>query len=208
MKKYLIILRKKRFYVFLGSVILFIVIALFINNNGIANLDNLGTKVALFLRKYAFLYSIFVIITTLGSAYFLIPLSILLLLIFKHHKMSIYISLNLLCSWLLNIFLKSIFMRKRPDIMLIDEIGFSFPSGHATVSLAFYGFIIYLIYLKMKSKWKYLYISSLSLLIILIGVSRLYFGVHYLSDILGGYLLSLAYLVIFISIYNLSMRKQ
>lgn len=208
MKKYLIILRKKRFYLFLISIILFTVIALFINNNNIVNLDNLGIKVALFLREYSFLSSFFMIITSLGSAYFLIFLALLLLILFRHNRMSIFIALNLACSWLLSVSLKYLFTRARPDMMLIDEIGFSFPSGHATVSFAFYGFLIYLIYLNMEKKQKYIYMLGLSLLIILIGLSRLYFGVHYLSDILGGFLLALAYLIIFISIYHSLIKKR
>ena len=82
--------------------------------------------------------------------------------------------------------------------MTINEVSFSFPSFHAMFSLAIYGFIIYLIW---KSNFKYRKLICLFLisLILTIGLSRIYLGVHYATDILGGYLISLAYLILFTS---------
>lgn len=66
------------------------------------------------------------------------------------------------------------------------------------VSMAFYGFLIYLIYNNIKNKYiKWILICSLSILIILIGISRIYLGVHYTSDVLAGFFLSISYLVIY-----------
>ena len=66
------------------------------------------------------------------------------------------------------------------------------------VSMAFYGFIIYLIYKNIENKTiKWSSIILLSILIILIGISRIYLGVHYTSDVLGGFLLAISYLIIY-----------
>ena len=69
------------------------------------------------------------------------------------------------------------------------------------VSMAFYGFLIYLIYKNVKNKYlRYSLMSILFILIILIGISRVYLGVHYTSDVLGGFLISIAYLILYIRI--------
>lgn len=71
------------------------------------------------------------------------------------------------------------------------------------ISMAFYGYIIYLIYKYVKNKYiKWFSIVLLSILICSIGISRIYLGVHYTSDVLGGFLISVSYLVIYISAVN------
>ena len=94
--------------------------------------------------------------------------------------------------------------RPRPtEFRLIEETGYSFPSGHSMISLAFYGYLIYLIYKYINNKHlKRILIIILSTLICIIGVSRIYLGVHYTSDVLGGFLISIAYLIIYIELIN------
>ena len=100
--------------------------------------------------------------------------------------------------------LKYILQRPRPtEFRIIEETGYSFPSGHSMVSLAFYGYLIYLIYKYINNKHlKRTLIIILSVLICIIGVSRIYLGVHYTSDVLGGFLISFAYLIIYIELVN------
>ena len=71
------------------------------------------------------------------------------------------------------------------------------------VSLAFYGYLIYLIYKYVKNKYlKWFLITILGILIVNIGISRIYLGVHYTSDVLAGFLISISYLIVYISIVN------
>jgi len=71
------------------------------------------------------------------------------------------------------------------------------------VSMAFYGYLIYLIYKYVKNKdLKWISIVLLSILICSIGISRIYLGVHYTSDVLGGFLISLSYLIVYTLIVN------
>lgn len=143
-------------------------------------------------------------ITNLGSATFIVLLSILLLLTIKNKLTGLIIFLNSAICGILNQVLKIIVQRPRPvGYRLIDEKGYSFPSGHSMVSAAFYGFIIYLVYKNIKNKYiKYSIITILILLILCIGISRVYLGVHYTSDVIAGFLISICYLIIFISIVN------
>ena len=144
-------------------------------------------------------------VSHLGSAVVLITLAITFLLILKNKKDSRCIALNLILVFLLNRILKFIIARPRPQILrLVPEEGYSFPSGHAMVSMGFYGFLIYLIYTKIKNKKvKYSLIMLLSLLILTIGISRIYLGVHYFTDVIGGFIIAIIYLRLFIKhIYN------
>ena len=120
-------------------------------------------------------------------------------IIIKNRKCGILVSINLISIFILNQTLKLIFNRPRPEgNRLIEASGYSFPSGHSMVSMAFYGLLIYLAYKKIKNrKLKYIICVLLTLLILVIGVSRIYLGVHYATDVIGGFLISLAYLIIF-----------
>lgn len=141
-------------------------------------------------------------ITNFGGVYFIITLTIVLFLCIKNKKIGLAIIFNLAFATILNIILKNILQRPRPtEFRLINEFGYSFPSGHSMVSTAFYGFIIYLIYKYVKNKHiKIALITILCILIISIGISRIYLGVHYTSDVLGGFLISIAYLIIYITV--------
>src|SRR3989338_8219708 len=106
-------------------------------------------------------------------------------------------------SELFTYLLKSWVHRIRPPDAIFLESSFSFPSGHASMGLVFYGFLAFFL-LRLIKKWEHkiavLFFSSV--LILMIGVSRLYFGVHFLSDVLGGYLLGAFWLLIGIAIFQ------
>ena len=142
------------------------------------------------------------IITQFGGVIFLIVISSILLIIIKNKKTGLLIWINLTISTLLNQILKFIVQRPRPtEYRIIDETGYSFPSGHSMAAMAFYGLIIYYIFENVKNK-KIRNFSCvlLNILILLIGISRIYLGVHYASDVIAGFLASLVYLIVYISI--------
>ncbi len=97
--------------------------------------------------------------------------------------------------------LKELVDRQRPikEALYIESTN-SFPSGHATVAIALYGFLLYVIWKHEKHHLKNKMIIFLSLLIFSIGFSRLYLGVHYLSDVMAGYAVGLIWLLISLAI--------
>ena len=122
----------------------------------------------------------------------------------KNKKLSLGIILNLAGITIINQILKFIFRRERPSgYRLIEMSGYSFPSGHAMASLAFYGLLIYITKRLVKNKYLKILLITLNIaIIILIGVSRIYLGVHYLSDVLTGYSISIIYLLITTKLLN------
>ncbi len=104
-------------------------------------------------------------------------------------------------SEIFTILSKIAFHRSRPEFAVYVENSFSFPSGHATIAIAFYGFLAYML-IHSFGRWKTkvsIFIIWL-IVILLIGFSRLYLGVHYLSDVWGGFLVGALWLIIGISI--------
>ena len=144
------------------------------------------------------------VITLLGGTIFIISSAVLLFIIIKNKKIGFLILANLTIIAALNQLLKHILKRPRPTgYRLIEVSGYSFPSGHSMVSMAYYGFLIYLIYKYVKNKYiKWISICILSIFICLIGISRIYLGVHYTSDVLAGFLISITYLIMYIEIVN------
>ena len=144
------------------------------------------------------------VITLLGGTIFIISSAVLLFIIIKNKKIGFLILANLAIVAALNQLLKHILKRPRPTgYRLIEVSGYSFPSGHSMVSMAYYGFLIYLIYKYVKNKYiKWISICILSIFICLIGISRIYLGVHYTSDVLAGFLISITYLIMYIEIVN------
>ena len=145
-------------------------------------------------------------ITFLGAHTFLIPANLLLigyfLFIKKHRWYSIKVPVVSLGSLLVMMGLKNVFSRPRPDNPILREVSnFSFPSGHAMLSFTFYGLLIYLVWINVKTLWlRWILIVVLGLLILLIGSSRIYLRYHYATDVMAGFCLGLMWLVISLSV--------
>lgn len=145
--------------------------------------------------------------TLLGKHTLLIPLNFLLLafFIYKNHKwFAIRIAVLSLSSVLLSFALKFYFQRERPTYQLIGDIrGYSFPSGHALISVVFYGLFIYIAWHEVKQTWlKWILMILLTLLILTISFSRIYLRVHYASDVIAGLSVGFIWLVLSLRIIH------
>ena len=187
----------------------FLALAEDVFNKEIMNGDIIGYNLVSYLISDS-ITPIVKFITNLGGTICLVSVAAILFIIIKNKKIGIAIWINLIVVAVLNIILKGILQRPRPtEYRIINESGYSFPSGHSMVSMAFYGFIIYLAFKYIKNKYlKWGIISILGILIGLIGMSRIYLGVHYTSDVLAGFLVSISYLIIYIAIINKVLLKN
>jgi membrane-associated phospholipid phosphatase len=132
-------------------------------------------------------------ITMLGSPTIMIFLALVTWFYLRktknHYWDSNMVIIALVGSWIVNEILKWFFHRSRPEIVhLVKAAGYSFPSGHAMVSFVFYGMLAYLTWINIGTrKLRYLVTITLLLLVLAIGISRIYLGVHYPSDVLAGF---------------------
>ena len=186
------------------TAILAIVITINVKNGKILELD---------LNIYKFfseniindkLTPILKVITHIGGEKIVLVLAVLAIILIKGLKNKLFLLTGVVGTAGLNVILKHIIQRKRPNInRLIPEEGYSFPSGHSMMSMAFYGMLIFLIFKYVKNttlKWTLIVI--LTILLSTIGITRIYLGVHYPSDVIGGFVVSLTYLFILTEIYN------
>lgn len=158
--------------------------------------------------KNNILLSVATLLSFLGSIKGLIVVSFFLVFILKSNKQRIFLFLDLIGSGLIINITKNIFLRERPIIGQNLLADYSFPSGHTFIAITFYGFLLYLVMKDKESNYKRLKEGVLLFLIITIPLSRLILGVHYLTDVLGGITLGLAYLFFLIIMYESNFLKD
>lgn len=109
-----------------------------------------------------------------------------------------------------NLLLKELFRRERPELhRLIEEGGYSFPSGHSMASFLFYGMVAVFLYLFVVSRLAKLgIVLAAVILIACVGASRIYLGVHYPSDVLAGYAAGGAWLVLCLLGMHLVLERR
>ncbi|WP_181349224.1 phosphatase PAP2 family protein [Thalassobacillus sp. CUG 92003] len=202
--------KSKRFYFFLIFFLLAGLIAgLFtakVLEQGVPDLDQASKGFAKALAG-TLIFEIFRWLTELGSSTFLTVIVVLggtYLWIKKHDPLAaLMLTTGVLASYGVNYVIKQLIARERPRILeAADGDGFSFPSGHAMVSMVAYGLLVYFfIYYSTSIKRSILITASGAVLIALIGLSRYIIRVHYLTDILAGFSFGFLFLMIWILIY-------
>ena len=197
-------LEKKQKILLIILAIAFIILATCVNCGLTQNIDDSIYYLIHNIQNNT-LTEILKVITNLGGIpilFFIALFVSIVLFVCKKRKWGIAVLLNLLMSSAIYIVLKNIFQRPRPELteQLITETGHSFPSGHTTNNIAFYGFAIYLIYKNIRNKKVRNFLCIvLGIIPILIGFSRIYLRVHYFSDVLAGIIVGVISITLFIS---------
>jgi undecaprenyl-diphosphatase len=148
----------------------------------------------------------------LGDHRFLIPVNLSLIFYFlfikKHRWYSIKIPAVAISGVVLMFILKHLFNRERPLTPLLEPArGLSFPSGHSLMSFTFYGLMIYLVWTNIENKLlSSVLVTGLLLIILFIGISRIYLEVHYATDVIAGFCMGLMWLVL--SLYILDKMER
>jgi undecaprenyl-diphosphatase len=200
-------------WISLFSVIGFGAMAILFHSNKITAFDTAVTSFIQGLNS-PFLTQVMKVFTFIGAgvpiAVIAVLIMILLFTVFKHRRELVLFAAVIIGSALLNLALKTIFHRARPDLnRLIEITGYSFPSGHAMAAVTLYGILTYLLWKHIPSQVgrNFLLIFS-AFMIIMIGLSRIYLGVHYPSDVIAGFLASGAWLAFSIWFYRRRFSRR
>ncbi|WP_142316931.1 phosphatase PAP2 family protein [Bacillus toyonensis] len=150
--------------------------------------------------------------TKLGSAIGIVTILIISLLVFwqkRYYAAMIVYPMGILITHLVNKGIKEIVKRERPSLNeALDALGYSFPSGHAMLSIMTFGFLTYIIAANLKCvTGKYVITILMGILIVSIGLSRVILNVHYPTDILAGYCIGGILLIIAIYYHRLLTKR-
>lgn len=211
--------KTRRSYVYYGSLLLFLLFftwAFFevvdaLQKNEVAAFDTfVSNKVQSWIDERRTVWMVF--ITNLASVTFLTVATVLTALVLwvrKQYAWALFFILINALGGVFNGILKTLFKRQRPDVLpLIEQGGYSFPSGHSMGSFIFYGALSFMLFYLLKGKWKKTIAAILAAcMIFLVGLTRIYLGVHYPSDVLGGFLIGAAWLFFGIMLFHLSEYK-
>ena len=199
MKKKLIIIASILF-------VMFIINSWFVMSGASVSFDN---SLYAFIKSFQcdFLDNYFLFVTKFGNPIVVVSI-VLIFLVFNRNSRGLILTGMGILSFSTNTLFKYIFRRDRPSVLkMITQGGYSYPSGHAMISVSIYGYLLYLVNKCIMNKWLKIILNILLVLLILsVGVSRIYLGVHYASDIVGGFLLALVELILFINISNKAFR--
>lgn len=181
----------------LVCLILFLIMAILVKANYFTDIDIYVyglVKTLINIRVTPFFIAITTLVTFLS---YIVAISCLILFLRyrkEHHFKNI--AINIILSVIIYQLLKVIFNRPRPEILwLIEAKGNSFPSGHSYMAMFIYSVLILYVSKYVDGKHKILINSLLVILIFLTGLSRIYLGVHYFSDVLGGFLLGFSHVI-------------
>jgi membrane protein DedA with SNARE-associated domain len=193
-----------------GVALLFIIIDSIKERGMLSQLDIYISKLIPFIHNN-FMIQLSLIIEFLFSTWMVLIYSIIIMLYLIFTKKSkeyiMFGSIISLTGFLVFLF-KNIIHRPRPILSYAFEPGFSFPSGHATTAAVFFGLIIYFILISNRSsKTKYLEVIGSLFTILLIGLSRVYLNVHYLSDVVAGFILGSIVLISALIYLKIRERK-
>ena len=192
------VIKNYKWIILLFSIICFLIILIDVKKDFSSRIDSKGYSIISSYLINDKVTPVVKVLTNLGGTIWLIVCSISIFIAVKNKKVGFSIILNLALAALTNFTIKQIIQRPRPTgYRIIEEWGYSFPSGHSMVSISFYGYLIYRILKSNNKTMKRFLIPIFSLLVISIGISRIYLGVHYTSDVLGGFLCGVSYLIIF-----------
>lgn len=193
------LVQSRRAMLVLVAVLVFTWLLFEIKTDDIMRMDAAAHSLVVMHIRAAWLTPIMQSISDLAHPVVLVVMLLVIEVFAPGRRPGLCAAVNLVLATLLNLLLKTLIQRPRPEgYRLVAESGFSFPSGHSMVAMAFYGLLIWMVWRYEKdSVVRRLGVIGFGLVIVLVGLSRIYLGVHYASDVLAGFCASIAWLGVY-----------
>lgn len=197
---------KKEYYFIAILLILFILLTIFVVNGKTDIIDESFFNNVIKIKGNVITKFLYVITNLASTVGIFALLGITSVIFLKHKSFSDfkYVIANVSIGVVLMGIIKNIIKRVRPSWKWIVQGGFSYPSGHTISAFLLYGTLILLVYKKVHGKFRKPLLVCFSLMIILTGLSRIYFGAHYLTDVIASLILGAIILII----SNMFMNKE
>lgn len=193
------LVQSRRAMLVLVAVLVFTWLLFEIKTDDIMRMDAAAHSLVVMHMRAAWLTPIMQSISDLAYPVVLVVMLLVIEVFAPGRRPGLCAAVNLVLATLLNLLLKALIQRPRPEgYRLVAESGFSFPSGHSMVAMAFYGLLIWMVWRYEKDALvRRLGVIGFGLVIVLVGLSRIYLGVHYASDVLAGFCASIAWLGVY-----------
>ena len=196
---------KKRLIILLSLFVILTICVL----SGVTEVIDYNIYNILSTNEITFLTAFSNVVTSFASSQAIIIITLILIFLLNTNHERIFVIINTLISAGIIILSKNIFLRERPLIGSELLSSYSFPSGHSLIATTYYGFLIYLLRRsKCKEEYKVIGTTLLSTLIVLICLSRIFLSVHYVTDVIGGVILGLIFLLVLIYFFDATIRPK
>ena len=188
--------------VFAAAVVLFLAVLYNMLAGDILRLDYYAYRIIVVRMRRDWLTPIMQSISELALPVVLLAMLMTISVFAPGRRPGLCATINLVGVVVLNQAFKFLVQRPRPEgFRLIAETGYSFPSGHSMVAMAFYGLLAWMAWHYEKDRLlRLLAVVGFGSIVAMVGFSRVYLGVHYASDVIAGFCLALAWLSFYITV--------
>ena len=193
----------KRYLVMAIAIVVFLAVLQDVRSDDILRLDSTAYKLFVLRLRRPWLTGIMEGFSSLSSPIVIAVMFLMVTAFAPGRRPGMCAAVNLVCVFLINQVLKYLVQRPRPEgFRLISEVGYSFPSGHSMISMAFYGLCAWMVWTYERDKIiRWLCCLAFTGIILAVGMSRVYLGVHYASDVIAGFCVSIAWLAVYTKVF-------
>ena len=195
--------KNKRYLIIAACVVGFLTVLQFARADDLSRLDNTAYNFFVLRLRRPWITSIMEGFSSLSSPIVIAVMFLMVVAFAPGRRPGMCAALNLVSVVFINQVLKYIVQRPRPDgFRLISEVAYSFPSGHSMVSMAFYGLCAWMVWTYERDRiLRWACCLSFAIIVVVVGMSRVYLGVHYATDVIAGFCVSLAWLGVYTKIF-------